>query len=152
MIDVRENILARLVAIVATMPSIKNVYRNNVDLTEDQLPAAAVLDGDEETGDHTDHSQHPSNRPTLATMTPEIIIFKLAPQVGPDISTLRRELIKLVLYDTELNEQIIGTGRFGNGTIRYLGCQTDLGWERSMFGALKANFQFKYPLKPDDLL
>jgi len=152
MIDVRENILARLVAIVAAMPSIKNVYRNNVDLTEDQLPAAAVLDGDEETGDHTDVSMRPPNRPTMATMTPEIIIFKLAPQIGPDISTLRTELIKLVLYDTQLNEQIVKTGRFGNGAIRYLGCQTDLGWERSMFGALKANFMFKYALRPDDLL
>src|SRR5262245_34026560 len=149
MIDVRENILARLVAIVATMPSIKTVYRNNVDLTEDELPAAAVLDGDEETGDNTDASMRPPNRPTLATMTPEIIIFKIAPQVGPDISTLRRELVKLVLYDIQLNQQIVGTGRHGNGAIRYLGCQTDLGWERSMFGALKLNFQFKYALQPE---
>src|SRR5262245_1800526 len=152
MIHVRENILARLVAIVATMPSIKQVFRNNVDLTEDQLPAAAVLDGDEETSDHTDVSMRPANRPTLATMTPEIIIFKLAPQVGPDISTLRRELIKLVLYDTQLNQQIVKTGRYGNGSIRYLRCQTDLGWERSMFGALKANFQIKYVLRPEELL
>jgi hypothetical protein len=149
--DVRENILARLVVIVGTMPSIKQVYRNNVDLTEDDLPAAAVLDGDEETDDTSDRSMRPPDRPTLATMHPEIIIFKLAPQVGPDISTLRRELIKLVLYDTELNEQIVKTGRYGNGAIRYLGCQTDLGWERSMFGALKANFQFRYALRPSDL-
>ena len=151
MIDVREDILARLVAIVATMPSIKEVYRNYVDLTEDDLPAASVLDGDEETNDTTDASMRPPNRPTLATMRPEIIIFKIAPQVGPDISVLRRELIKLVLYDSELNEQIVKTGRFGNGAIRYLGCQTDLGWERSMFGSLKASFLFKYALKPDDL-
>jgi len=151
MSDVREDILARLVAIVATMPSIKNVYRNNVDLTEDQLPAATVLDGDEETSDHTDASMRPANRPTLATMNPEIIIFKIAPDVGPDISTLRAELIKLVLYDTELNQQIVKTGRYGNGAIRYLGCQTDLGWERSMFGALKANFLFKYTLRPEEL-
>jgi hypothetical protein len=150
-VDVRENILARLVVIVGTMPSIKQVYRNNVDLTEDDLPAAAVLDGDEETDDTSDRSMRPPDRPTLATMTPEIIIFKLAPQVGPDISTLRRELIKLVLYDIELNEQIVKTGRYGNGAIRYLGCQTDLGWERSMFGALKASFQFKYALRPSDL-
>jgi hypothetical protein len=149
--DVRETILARLVTIVGTMPSIKQVFRNYVDLTEDQLPAAAVLDGDEETSDHTDASMRPPDRPTLATMHPEIIIFKLAPQVGPDISTLRRDLIRLVLYDTELNEQIVKTGRYGNGAIRYLGCQTDLGWERSMFGALKANFLFKYTLRPDDL-
>jgi len=150
MIDVREDILARLVAIVDGVADFKQVYRNYVDMTEDDLPAAAVLDGDEETGDASDATMRPSNRPTLATMKPEIIVFKIAPQVGPDISVLRRELVKAVLYDTELNEQIVKTGRFGNGTIRYLGCQTDLGWERSMFGALKINLQFKYALKPDD--
>lgn len=151
MIDVRENILARLVVIVDAVANFKQVYRNYVDLTEDDLPAAAVLDGDEETDDTTDASMRPPNRPTLATMHPEIIVFKIAPQVGPDISVLRRELVKAVLYDTELNQQIVKTGRYGNGAIRYLGCQTDLAWGRSMFGALKANFLFKYALKPDDL-
>jgi len=151
MIDVRENILARLVAIIDGVADFKEVYRNYVDLTEDDLPAAAVLDGDEETDDTTDATMRPPSRPTLATMTPEIVVFKLAPQVGPDISVLRRELVKAVLYDTELNEQIVKTGRYGNGAIRYLGCQTDLGWERSMFGALKINLLFKYALKPWDL-
>jgi len=151
MIDVRENILARLVAIVDSVADFKNVYRNYVDLVEDDLPAAAVLDGDEETNDTTDASMRPANRPTLATMTPEIIVFKIAPQVGPDISILRRQIVKAVLYDIELNEQIVKTGRHGNGAIRYLGCQTDLGWERSMFGALKINLLFKYQLRPDDL-
>jgi hypothetical protein len=151
MIDVRENILARLVAIIDGVADFKQVYRNYVDLTEDDLPAAAVLDGDEETEDTSDASMRPPHRPTLATMTPEIIVFKLAPQVGPDISVLRRQLVKAVLYDTELNQQIVKTGRYGNGAIRYLGCQTDLGWERSMFGALKVNLLIKYALKPDDL-
>jgi hypothetical protein len=151
MIDVREQILARLFAIVDAVADFKEVYRNYVDLTEDDLPAAAVLDSDEQTNDSTDASMRPPNRPTLVTMTPEIIVFKIAPQVGPDISVLRRQLIKAVLYDSELNEQIVKTGRYGNGAIRYLGCQTDLGWERSMFGALKINLQFKYTLRPDDL-
>jgi len=151
MIDIRENILARLVAIIDGVADFKQVYRNYVDLTEDDLPAAAVLDGDEETEDTSDASMRPPHRPTLTTMTPEIIVFKLAPQVGPDISVLRRQLVKAVLYDSELNQQIVKTGRYGNGAIRYLGCQTDLGWERSMFGALKVNLLFKYALKPDDL-
>jgi hypothetical protein len=150
-IDVREQILARLVVIVDGLADFKEVYRNYVDLNENDLPAAAVLDGDEETDDANDRTQRPANKPTLATMTPEIIIFKIAPQVGPDISVLRRQLVKAVLYDTALNQQIVKTGRYGNGAIRYLGCQTDLGWERSMFGALKVNLLFKYALKPDDL-
>jgi hypothetical protein len=151
MVDVRENILARLLAVVAAIPNIRSAQRNNVDITEDQLPAAIVFDGDEETNDTTDLSMRPPHRPTNVHMTPEIVIAQMADEAGSDLTTLRRELIKRVLFDTELNEQIVKTGRYGNGAIRYLGCQTDLGWMRSLHGALRAQFLFKYTLKPDDL-
>jgi len=151
MIDVRENVLARLVVIVATIPNIKSAQRNNVDMSEEQLPAAIVFDGDEETDDRSDVSMRPPNRPTLVTMLPEIVIAQQSDQAGSDITTLRRELIKRVLYDTELNNNIVKTGRNGNGAIRYLGCQTDVGWMRSLHGALRAQFMFKYVLNPADL-
>jgi hypothetical protein len=51
-----------------------------------------------------------------------------------------------VLTDTVLNQQI-----GGNGAIRYLGCQTDLGWGRSLQGALRAQFVFQYALKIEEL-
>jgi hypothetical protein len=151
MIDVREDILARLLEVVASIPNIRFAQRNNVDIPEDQLPAALVFDGDEETDDATDRSMRPANRPTVVRMTPEIIIAEQANEVGSELTTLRRELIRRVLTDTDLNEQIVKTGRFGNGAIRYLGCQTDLGWGRAMQGALLAQFMFKYSLKPEDL-
>jgi len=122
-----------------------------VDITEDQLPAVIVLDGDEETNDATDLSMRPAHRPTMVQMTPEIIIAEQSDEASSDLTTLRRELIKRVLTDVELNEQIVKTGRYGNGAIRYLGCQTDLGWMRSLHGALKAQFLFKYTLRPEDL-
>ena len=118
MADVREDILARLLEVVATIPNM---------------------------------SMRPANRPTVVRMTPEIVIAQQAEEVGSDLTTLRRELIKRVLTDTELNEQIVKTGRHGNGAIRYLGCQTDVGWMRSLHGALRAQFMFKYTLKPEDL-
>lgn len=151
MTDTREDILARLVEVVATIPNIKAVYRNNVDIPETDLPAAIVLDGDEESDGANDVSMKQPHRPYNVQMTPEIIIAQQADEVGSDITTLRRELLKRVLTDTELNEQIVKTGRHGNGAIRYLGCQTDLGWMRSLFGALRAQFLFKYALKPDEL-
>ncbi len=151
MIDVREDILARLTVVVGNIPNLRASYRNNVDIPPDHLPAALVLDGDEELSDVVDLSMHPSNKPVAMQMTPQIIIAQQSDNVGPEISTLRRELIKLVLFDTELNEQIVKTGRHGNGAIRYLGCQTDLGWMRSLHGTLLARFMFKYFLKPNDL-
>src|SRR5262252_7227425 len=151
MTDVREDILARLLVIVGSIPNMRSAQRNSVDFPEDLLPAAIIYDGDEESRDGTDLSMHPSNRPSMVHMTPEIIIAEQANEAGSDLTTLRRELVKSILTDTQLNEQIVKTGRFGNGAIRYLGCQTDVGWMRSMYGALRAQFLFKYALQPDQL-
>lgn len=148
MVDVREDILARLLEVVAAIPNIRSAHRNNVDITEDQLPAALVLDGDEETNEAQNRQ---SNSPIIVQMTPEIIIAEQSDGVGTDLTTLRRELIKLVLFDTELNELIAKSSPRGNGAIRYLGCQTDLGWMRSLHGALRAQFMFKYTLRPEQL-
>jgi hypothetical protein len=151
MADVREDILARLLVILAGIPNMKSARRNYRDIPEDQLPGALLFDGDEETDDASDLSMHPSNRPTMVRMHPEILIAQQSSEVGSDLTTLRRELLKRILTDTELNEQIVKTGRNGNGAIRYLGLQTDLGEGRSLQGALRAQFMFKYTLKPDDL-
>ena len=62
MVDVREDILARLLEIMATIPNIRSAARNNVDIPEDKLPAAIVFDGDEETDGGTDMSRRPPNR------------------------------------------------------------------------------------------
>jgi hypothetical protein len=148
MSDVREDILARLFEVVATIPNMRSAYRNNVDIPEDQLPAVIVLDSDEES---KEAQNRPSNSPTMVEMTPEIIIAQQSDEVGSDLTTLRRELIKRVLTDNELNNLIAKSSPRGNGAIRYLGCQTDLGWMRSLHGALRAQFLFKYTLRPDDL-
>jgi len=149
--DVREEILARLVEVLATIPNIRLARRNNLSHTEDQLPAAILFDGDEDTDDASDASMRPPLRPTMVTMTPEIVIGEQSSEAGSDLSTLRRELIKRVLTDTALNETIVKTGRNGNGAIRYLGCQTDFGDGRQLNGSLTARFLFKYALKPQEL-
>ena len=145
MTDVREAILARLVEVVATVPNIRTTLRNNVDWTDDQMPLAAVLDGDEEVATGNDGSR-PGNRPLLVEMTPEIQIVEQSSAIGSDLTTFRRELIKLVLNDATLNAH---TG--SNGKISYLGCETVFGWQERQYGALQLRFRFKYPLKPDDL-
>ena len=152
MIDTRENILARLVQVVAGIPNMRTAQRNNPDIPEyNMLPAGIIYDGDEETNDASDLSMRPPNRPTLVTMHPEIVIVHKAGEAGSELHTLRRELIRSVLYDVNLNEQIVKTGRFGNGAIRYLGCMTDLHFGSSLQGGMRAHFMFKYKLDPADL-
>ena len=148
MVDVREDILARLLEVVGTIPNIRSAYRNNTEIAENQLPAVIVFDGDEETNEA---QNRPSNSPIMVQMTPEIIIAEQSDEVGSNLTTLRRELIKLVLFDTELNNLIAKSSPRGNGAIHYLGCQTDLGWMRSLHGALRAQFMFKYTLRPEQL-
>jgi hypothetical protein len=153
MIDVRENILARLVEVISTIPNIRSTHRNNIDISDNRLPAAIVLDGDEESDGASDVSMKQPYRPYNVQMTPGIIVQVQDDNVvlGSIVTTFRRELIKRILTDIELNEQIVKTGRHGNGAIRYLGCQTDVGWTRTGFAALTAQFMFKYTLRPDDL-
>jgi hypothetical protein len=146
-VDVREDILARLLVVVAGIPNIKSAQRNNTEIPEDLLPAALVFDGDEDSNGASDiASGRPGRRTYVVQMTPEIVIVQQVDEVGSELTTLRRELIKRVVNDTELNG-LAGT----NGAIRYLGCQTDLGWGRSLQGALRAQFVFKYALKIEDL-
>jgi hypothetical protein len=139
MADIREGILSRLVGVVAAVPGINSVHRNNTDITDDQMPAALVLDGDEDVA--TDKSQ-----PMLVEMTPEIQIVEQSGAIGSDLTTFRAQLIKLVLSDATINAL---TG--SNGKIRYLGCETSFGWQEKQYGALQMRFSFKYPLKLTDL-
>jgi hypothetical protein len=147
MSDVHEDILVRLHEIVATIPNIRSAHRNNISVDETLLPAAVVLDGAEDTNGASDFS----NRPSLVQFTPEIMIIAQDDTVGSSLSIMRRELIKRIMMDTELNEQIVKTTGFGNGTIRYIGCQVGTAWLRSLHGAMQAQFLFRYHCLPNDL-
>ena len=147
MVDIREDILARLLEVVATIPNLRSAHRNNVDITgTTNCRRRSCSTATRKPTTRATFRCVRRNRPTSVQMTPEIVIAQQADEVGSDLTTLRRELIKRVLTDTELNEQIVKTGRHGNGAIRYLGCQTDVGWMRSLHGALRAQFMFKYTL------
>jgi len=149
LVDVREDILARLLVVVAAIPSIRSSYRNNIETAENQLPAVIVLDGDEETNEA---NNRPSNSPILVQMTPGIILqVSDANTAGSVVNTFRGDMIKRVLFDTELNSLIAKSSPRGNGAIHYLGCQTDVGWMRTGYAALTAQFMFKYTLRPEQL-
>ena len=148
--DVREEVRARLLVVIAGIPSIRATQRNKVVITELQLPAALLFDGDEETEGASDLSSRSSPRPYPTRMTPIISIVQQADAVGSEMTTFRSQLVKLVLNDTELN-QIVNAGRLGNGAIRYLGCSTEFGWGRLTYGVLSLQFLFKYSLKIEEV-
>ena len=146
MADLRESILARLVEVVSTLPNLQNTFRNNTDITSDQMPAALVLDGDEEVVSGNERSSRFPGGTVVVEMTPEIEIYEQSDSIGSDLTAFRAELIKLVLFDTTLNQY---TG--SNGKISYLGCVSAFGWNEKQYGALNIRFMFKYPLMPTDL-
>jgi hypothetical protein len=143
--DVREDILARLLEVVAGIPNIRTTVRNDVDIPEDKLPAITVFDGDEETNGAEDRTARLSTRPYVARMMPDIVVQELH-AAGSELSVLRREIIRRVLNDTVLIEQV-----GSNGAIRYIGCQTDFGWLREKFNAMNVQFVFQYSLKIEEL-
>jgi hypothetical protein len=145
--DVREDILARLLEVVAGIPNIRWAQRNNLDIPDDQFPAVIVLDGDEESNGISDiGGSRPGNRPYVVQMTPYLVFIEQANAVGTEISAFRREGVKRVLNDAPLIA-LVGT----NGAIRYISSETDFGWGRSLQGALIAQFTFKYVLKIEEL-
>lgn len=146
MTDVREAILARLLEVVASVPNIKSAYRNNVDIPEDALPAVSVFDGDEESNGAEDRSARLPGRSYVPSMIPEIVVSERHGTAGSELSTFRREIISRVLSDATL---IAYVG--SNGSIRYMGCQTDFGWIRSQLNAMNVQFVFRYPLKIEEL-
>jgi hypothetical protein len=143
--DIREDILARLLEVAAGVPNIRTAVRNDVDIVEDKLPAITVFDGDEETNGAEDRSARLSNRPYVARMMPEIVVQELH-AAESELGTLRREIIRRVLNDAVLIEQV-----GSNGAIRYVGCQTDFGWLREKFNAMNVQFVFQYSLKIEEL-
>jgi hypothetical protein len=151
MADVREDIMARLLELAVAIPIIRFAKRGEIGVNDIDLPAALILDGNETTSDENDLSMHPANKPTNVRMTPEIMLIHQNPNIGSEMNALRQELVKSILNDAELNEQIVKTGRNGTGVIRYLGCETGYANLRNLNGVLIARFLFKYALKPWEL-
>jgi hypothetical protein len=139
--DRREQILARLVAIVKTVSGIENVYRNQGDISDSTRPASRIFDGGETISDRMlQPHQQPSRAGGIITMQP-VVTIELGGKpedIGPDLNALRLKMIKAVLSDAQL-AGIAGN----NGRINYTGCETNL----APGGIdMLLNFAIAYPL------
>jgi hypothetical protein len=156
MIDRREQILERLMVILAAVPTVqvvlRNVVRNRGELPPEMRPAITLLDGDEVTSLSSTQQRGKVVPPmTKVEMSPEINVVMDAREpdnklIGEDMNAMRTQIVKAIYDDTAL-AGILTT----NGEMKYVGCQTDMATGRTMEGTLHIQMTFTYPLMPKDL-
>lgn len=147
--DVREQILAHLLTIAEGVPSAKMVARNRGSISEGARPAIIILDADEAVEEEELSGRtRPANSPQMVVMTPEIFVMvsKRAADIGAELNTMRRQIVRRILTDAALRN-LLGP----NGEVRYAGCGTALATGRSMEGEMALSFAFRYILRPNDL-
>jgi len=154
MMDRRENLLVRTFALLNSVTGWQ-CYRNRGDLATLLRPALVLLDADEEIASPPAFTKHPYGQSgqasSLVKMSPEIFAV-LADRgtsradVGQDLNAMRIALCSSILFDDALLGLVTN-----NGSIRYEGCETDLGYGRDFAGKMKLNFSFTYPFIPTEL-
>lgn len=144
-----EAILARLHAILQTVPGVKKVYRNESEIDETQLPLILLLDGDEEVEDLTwpTNSSRPGSAPARVTIRPEIYVMVKGTNatIGGKLSAIRLDILRLVMNDAQLKALAL------DGNVRYEGAQTGFSLGRSLLGEQGVNISIRYipDLKPE---
>lgn len=146
--DRREQILSRMVEILAALPGIKKCYRNVLDIAETDRPGWVVNDGDEV----AEEMELPTrgravSPPLIITMSPEAYLITAGPAatVGTDLNTMRIQAIKAILGDDSLKALA------KDGAITYGGMTTELAVGRSMLGAARLQFEVVYVIHPANL-
>jgi hypothetical protein len=137
----REDILARLAVVTAGLPGIVMAARNSSPVSDSQCPAIVVYDADEQANENDPRSR-PSNAPRRVDMTPEILIKVVGTpeSVGTEMNAILDALQTAIVTDAILIELTM------DGTIRYMGCATQLAVGRAMSGEMGVLFTFTYRL------
>lgn len=149
MIDRRETILARLVAIMQTIPGVVAVYRNNPNPNEGQMPSVVVFDADEELAPLPEtHRYKGATAPVFLSMKPELFIClrNNATNPGTKLNELRTAIYKAIVGDAALVSAVTASGRIELRAIR-----TGFAVGRSLAGEMKIEIAFTYPLIFDEL-
>jgi hypothetical protein len=149
MTDRREQILARLVEIMETIPGVGAVYRNNPDPNEGRMPAVVVFDADEEVAPLPDTARYKgSTAPQVMIMRPEIYILlsARAADAGTRLNELRALVYKAVVTDAALSD-LVET----NGRISLEAGRSGFAVGRAMLSELKLEFCFTYVMRASDL-
>lgn len=149
MIDRREQILARLVEIMETIPGVGAVYRNNPDPNEGRMPAVVVFDADEGLAPLPDAARYKDpTAPQVMIMRPEIYILlsSRAADAGTRLNELRARVYKAVVTDKNL-EDLVGM----KGRITLEAGYSGFAVGRAMSSELRLEFGFTYVMWASDL-
>jgi hypothetical protein len=152
MTDRREQILVRLLEVLATVEGILAAYRNRGELPDARLPAAVLLDGRETMKTSTAGRGHRELPPSVFILTPQIYVI-LKPSknitnagVGEELSVYRVRVLKAILRDEALRG-LLGT----NGEIEFRSSETDMQSGSTLEGQLRLDLAFYYPFIPNEL-
>jgi hypothetical protein len=161
-IDKREQILARLFAVLQAVPSVGTdpetngpcVYRNRDDLPDTKRPAILLLDASEVANESVKEHGRLSKSPNFVTLKPEIfaVLPSSQPQnigVGQALSNMRADILAAVLNDSQLNA-LCSVG--GGGQMQYAGGLTDMARGQPMLGEIGIMIWFTYVFKPQELI
>jgi len=144
MIDVREQILARLEVTLGAVEVGVKCYRNRTDVPETARPCIILIDGDEEASAQ-DLARHATFYRRV-TAGPEIwILIGLTEGVGSALNALRAKILHALLHDTTLKALLLDDG------VVYDGAHSALEEGRRIEGSMVLRISFTYLLRPSDL-
>lgn len=142
MADTRELILVRIKAILTEVATDGiSVYRDRAEFDVTELPAYALLDGDEGKGAGSSDRKGPQ----INVLSPQIFYVpqptenQLNIGVGEDLSAKRVLLLRAIMGDGVLQD-LTGT----NGYIEYRGMQTDMQTGGEVKGQFRMDFAFAF--------
>jgi hypothetical protein len=154
----REAILVRMFEIFGEeYITAQTVVRNRALLKTDDRPAIALMDGDERarlTGDGRGQGNTGRQQmtPQLMTMTPQVFVLpdeKLPANEGiGELVNMMRDIIVRTLANDPTLLALLGS----NGSIAYLGMETDLKSGGALQGQCRLDFALTYVLDPYVLL
>jgi hypothetical protein len=152
MTDRREQILVRLLEVLATVEGILAAYRDRGEFPDARLPAAVLLDGKESMRTSTAGRGHRELPPSVFILLPQIYVI-LRPRknitndgVGEELSSYRVKVLKAILQDEPLRG-LLGA----NGEIEFRGSETDMQSGSTLTGQLRLDLAFYYPFIPNEL-
>ena len=151
MVDKRELILLRILAVLASVDGIQAAYRDRGEFPSSKMPAIVLFDNMEQRQTIT-RGRH-ERPPAVVALKPQIYLI-IVPRkdadntgVGEELSAFRAKILGAIFADQELS------GLLGeNGGIEYLGCETDMQLGSSMLGQMQIDLSFEYLLDMNELM